>query len=129
MSQNNTSGAGRAFAVLAYIVPLLGGLVALIVDGRNQLTRVHAQQSIASVITLFLSFIVWAAGGYIIALVPGIGPIISTALFTLVIAMAVFLVINWLFSFIQALRGEARTIPLANRIAIRVFGDSSARRK
>ena len=129
MSQAKPDSDGRAFAALAYIVPLLGGIIALIADGRNHLTRVHAQQSIAALLTLVLSFIVWGAVGYIIGLVPLVGPIITISLFSLVIAMAVFLVVNWLISFLRALRGEERTIPVANRLAVRVFGDASARRK
>ncbi len=129
MSQTKPDSDGRAFAALAYIVPLLGGIIALIADGRNQLTRVHAQQSIAAVFTLVLSLIVWAVVGYIIGLVPLVGPVVTISLFSLVIAVAVFLVVNWLISFLRALRGEERTIPLANRLAIRIFGDASARRK
>ena len=73
MSQTKPDSDGRAFAALAYIVPLLGGIIALIADRRNQLTRVHAQQSIAAVFTLVLSLIVWAVVGYIIGLVPLVG--------------------------------------------------------
>ncbi|MCY3780777.1 MAG: hypothetical protein OXG78_10750 [Chloroflexi bacterium] len=114
---------------MAYIAPMVGGIIAMLADGRNQLTRVHAQQSIAAVLTLVLSFFLWAALGYDIALIPGIGPIISIALFALVIAVALFLAVNWLISFLRALRGEERTIPLGNRVAIRVFGADAMPKK
>lgn len=117
------SNAGRFFAVLAYIVPVLGGLVGLALDGRNPLTRNHAQQSIASVLLMIMSFLVWAALGYLIGLLPILGPIVSISLFSLVIAMLIFLAINWIISLLVAFRGQERTIPFANKLAGRLFDD------
>ena len=114
---------GRFFAALAYVLPLLGGLIGLAADGKNSHTRVHAQQSIAAILTLIA--VLRGLGGrwaYALALIPAIGPLLSITLFSLVIAMAIFLIINWLVNLIMALRGLERTIPFANRVALRVFG-------
>lgn len=130
MSQSKHETEARHFAVLAYVLPVIGGVIGLIADDGNPLTRVHARQSIGAVLALILSFFVWAAGGYVLSLIPIAGPILAIALFSLVIAMAIFLALNWLISLaVVALRGEERVMPLANRIAARVFGDASARRK
>ena len=115
---------GRFFAVLAYILPVLGGIIGLALDGRNPLTRVHARQSIAAVLALILSFLTWAAVGYAIGLIPIMGPILSISLFSLVVAMLIFLTLNWLISLVMALRGRERTIPFANRIVLRLFADA-----
>lgn len=115
---------GRFFAVLAYILPVLGGIIGLALDGRNPLTRVHARQSIAAVLALILSFLTWAAVGYAIGLIPIMGPILSISLFSLVVAMLIFLALNWLISLVMALRGQERTIPFANRIVLRLFADA-----
>lgn len=115
-------GESRLFAVLAYILPVVGGLIGLIADGENQLTRAHARQSIGAVLALILAFFVWAAGGYVLSLIPIAGPIVAIALFSLVIATAIFLAANWLISLAMALRGFERTIPVGNRIAARLFG-------
>jgi uncharacterized membrane protein len=115
--------------VLAYALPVIGGIIGLIADGRNPLTRVHARQSIGAVLALILSFFVWAAGGYVLSLIPIAGPIVAIALFSLVIAMAIFLAANWLISLIMALRGEERTIPFASRIVVRFFGAEAALKK
>ena len=128
MSQPTHDRSAALFAALAYILPLAGGIIALLAYRRHPLARLHAQQSIAAILTLVLSFLVWAALGYLIALIPGIGPIISIALFALVIALAIFLAINWLISLARALRGEERTIPLANRVASRVFSADSMKK-
>lgn len=119
----------RLFAALAYILPVIGGFIGLLADGDNPLTRVHARQSIAAVLTLILAFFVWAVGAYILSLVPIAGPILAIALFSLVLAMAIFLVMNWLISLAMALRGVERTIPIANRIAIRLFGSEPSLKK
>ena len=111
----------RIFAVLAYIVPVLGGIIGLAVDGHNPLTRNHAQQSIATVLALIMSFLLWAVIGYLIGLVPIMGPIVSISLFSLVVAMLIFLAINWIISLLLALRGRERTIPFANKIVGRLF--------
>ena len=122
MSKQKHDDGRRLFAALAYLVPVVGGVIGLLADGQNPLTRVHAQQSIAAVITLVLSFLVWTVVGYALALIPFFGPIFSLSLFTLVIAMAIFLLVNWIFGFVLALRGVERTIPIANRIVARLFG-------
>ena len=126
MSQPNPPDGNRLFAVLAYILPLIGGLIGLLIDGRNPLTRSHAQQSIAAIITLIASFLVWAVAGYLIAIIPGIGPIISIALFSMVIALSLFLALNWIVGLVVALRGLERKIPIANRIARRLFGSGES---
>ena len=112
---------GRFFAVLAYLLPLLGGIIGLAADRANPFTRSHAQQSIAALLTLVLSFVVWAAVGYLVGLIPLFGPIIAISLFSLIIAMFIFLAVNWLISLLVAMRGRERTIPLANRLAKRLF--------
>ena len=123
MSQSKHETGARHFAVLAYVLPVVGGIIGLIADGGNRLTRVHARQSIGAVLALILSFFLWAAGGYVLSLIPIAGPILAIALFSLVIAMAIFLSLNWLISLaVVALRGEERTIPVANRLVIRLFG-------
>ncbi|MCY4466798.1 MAG: hypothetical protein OXE46_14805 [Chloroflexi bacterium] len=120
MSQKPKEGS-RLLAALAYVLPLLGGLLGLALDRGNPLTRLHAAQSIGALLTLALSLVAWAVAGFVLAQVPVIGPIFSISLFSLVIAMAIFLAVNWIVSLWFALRGEERTIPLANRVKLRVF--------
>ena len=123
------SDESRVFAALAFVLPVVGGVIALLVDGGNPLTRAHARQSIGAALALVLSFVVWAVGGYVISLIPIAGPIVAIALFSLVIALAIFLAANWLISLAMALRGEERTIPLANRLVVRLFGADAAMKK
>ena len=116
----------RLFAMLAYALPLLGGIIGLAADRANPLTRTHAQQSIAAILTLALSFVVWAAVGYLVGLIPIVGPIVAISLFSLVIAMFIFLAANWLIGLAVAMRGQERTIPFANRLVKRLFRTTEA---
>lgn len=116
----------RLFAMLAYALPLLGGIIGLAADRANPLTRTHAQQSIAAILTLVLSFVVWAAVGYLVGLIPIVGPIVAISLFSLVIAMFIFLAANWIIGLAVAMRGQERTIPFANRLVKRLFGTTEA---
>ena len=129
MSQSKHETEARHFAALAYVLPVIGGVIGLIADGGNPLTRVHARQSIGAVLTLILAFFVWVVGGYIISLIPIAGPILAIALFSLVIAMAMFLAVNWLISLAMALRGVERTIPIGDRVVVRLFGSEPALKK
>jgi len=120
MPQNDSRASRRVFAVLAYVLPVAGGLLGLLLDGRNPLTRSHAQQSLAAVLSLILGFFTWVLAGYIIAFVPGIGPLLAIGLFSLPLALAFFIGLNWLLSLLRALRGEPRTIPIANWLVQRL---------
>ena len=124
MAQKRDVEANRLFAALAYLLPLVGGLAGLALDGGNELTRTHAKQSIGALLTMALSFVVWGVAGYALAIVPIIGPIVSISLFSLVIAMGFFLAANWVVGFVAALRGVERRIPIADRVVARTLGGS-----
>jgi len=122
MSQQKPNEDNRLFAILAYILPVIGGIVGLAVNRDNSLTRTHGQQSIGAVLTMIVTFFTWVVVAFFIALVPSVGPIISIALFGLVIAIDIFIVINWIISFVFAMRGKERVIPLSNRLVVRILG-------
>ena len=124
MAQKRKAESNRLFAALAYLLPLVGGLAGLALDGGNELTRTHAKQSIGALLTMALSFVVWGVAGYALAIVPIIGPIVSISLFSLVIAIGFFLAANWVVGLVAALRGVERRIPIADRVVARTLGGS-----
>jgi len=81
---NQANGNGRLFAILAYILPVIGGIFGLAVNRDNALTRTHAQQSIGAVLTLIFGFITWAVFAYVIALIPAIRPIVIALTYILI---------------------------------------------
>lgn len=88
--QQKPNDDGRAFATLAYILPLIGGIVGLAVNRENALTRNHAQQSIGAILSVVVGVFIWAIIGYIIVLVPAIRPVVVALTYGLVILVAVF---------------------------------------
>ena len=123
-AQGGSSNEGRIFAVLSYLLPLIGGIIGLALDKSNSLTRNHAHQSIAAVALLILGFLVWAAAGWLMGWIPFVGPIVALALFSLVMALGIFLIVQWIISLAVAARGQERQIPFANRLVPRLFPDA-----
>ena len=115
---NNTE---RTFAVLAYVLPLIGGLIGLAKNRDNPLTRNHSQQTIAAVLTMFISMVSWIVSGYLIGLIPYVGPVVSVSLFSLVLVIFLVLAIYWLIGLFHAIRGQETKFSIANRLANRLF--------
>lgn len=125
MSQYNVSKmkvaeGNRPLAAIAYIIPLVGGFVALSQD--DELAKNHGRQSIGVLVAALFILVVWAIAAYLVSFLPLFGPIIATATFALVLAFLLFFVLTWFLGFVSALRGYKTRIPLASRAANRVFG-------
>lgn len=126
MSQNQKSNSeGRLFAVLAYVLPVIGGMIGLALNGENSLTRKHAHQTIGAVLTMVVALLIWAVAGYFIALIPYVGPVTSVCLFTLVVAVYIIIVINWIVGFIHAIQGRDMDFLIASRLTKRLFGNDA----
>ena len=82
---NESNGNGRILAIIAYIIPVIGGIIGLATNRDNSLTRNHAQQTIGAVITLIVSLIVWAITAYVIAVIPVFRPIIVAVTYILIV--------------------------------------------
>ncbi|GEM_PF-6180510 len=91
---NESNGDGRIFAILAYIIPVIGGVIGLVINRGNILTRNHAQQSIGAVLTIVLGFVTWMVSAYAISLAPAIRPVLLAATFV-VIALGLLLAIYY----------------------------------
>jgi uncharacterized membrane protein len=119
---------GRLFAILAYIVPVIGGIIGIVVNGDNALTRKHSQQTIGAILTMVVTFLIWVIVGFIIALIPFVGPIAAVCLFALVIAYYILLGVSWIVGLIHAIQGRDMEFPIASRLTKRIFGDVSKRK-
>lgn len=78
------NGSGRLFAIVSYILPVIGGVVGLAINKDNALTRTHAYQSIGAVLSLIIAFVIWMGAGYFIALLPTVHSIIAVLTYILV---------------------------------------------
>lgn len=111
----------RVLAFLTYLLPIVGSLFVLLFGRRNALALYHACQSLA----LFLGVIVvpvgWAVIGWLVAQIPVAGPILAVALFALVIAAAIAVVVGWLTGLANALRARFIPIPVFGGWGDRTF--------
>ena len=82
---NKTNANGRIFAIIAYLLPVIGGIIGLASNRDNPLTRNHAQQSIGAVLTLIVGFFTWAVMAYLIALIPAIRPAVIVLTYILIV--------------------------------------------
>ena len=55
---------------------------------------------------------------------PLAGPVIAVALYGIVIALVIFLIVNWGIGLLRALQGREHKIPIANQITARLFSDA-----
>jgi len=104
-------------ALLAYFFGLIGGLVFYFLEKKNKFVRFHGMQSIllilgASVVLVGLSII-----SMVLALIPGIGVIISllVGFVTLLFALAVF--VGWLYTMYKAYKHEMYKLPIIGNMA------------
>jgi uncharacterized membrane protein len=102
----------RVLATLAYF-PVLGWLTALIT--RRPLVRFHVRQSLLLVGFVLLGFGAWVVLAWLIAFIPYVGPILSVALFALLVAIYILVIINLILGIINASRGSMRAVPMTAR--------------
>ena len=101
----------RLPAALAYI-PLIGWVYVLIFQRKNPLAVFHLRQSIIIVLSALVAGIAWAVFGWVIGLVPLLGPLLGIASFGLVIAAAIYLLVMWVSGMIYALQGKMQPLPI-----------------
>lgn len=84
-NQQKPNENGQLFAILAYILPVVGGIIGLAVNKDNALTRTHAYQSIGAVLSLILTFVTWVIVAYAIAIMPSIRSLVVLLTYALVV--------------------------------------------
>jgi uncharacterized membrane protein len=113
------SNSSRYLAFFAYLLSLPGALFVLLARRDDAFAVYHARQSLAIAIAAIAMPLVWAIVAWICAWIPLVGAIIGLALFALVIAAYVGLLVDSIIGMVYALQGKARRTPLAGPFAIR----------
>jgi uncharacterized membrane protein len=98
-------------AFLAYLLPVVGWVYALVAHRKNSFVVFHAKQAIGLVLFLVLVFAGWAVAGYLLAMIPYLA-IIASVMFTLVIAAFIFGLVAWIMGMLNALRGIIAFLPI-----------------
>src|SRR3989344_2670110 len=94
------------FAFLATFFTIIGFIIVLIANKKSDYVKFYTKQSLVVFITIVIAGII--SGMFV--WIPPIGPIINTLLNLFIIAL-------WLFSWIYALSGDKKEVPLIGHLA------------
>jgi uncharacterized membrane protein len=116
----NVSKSKRHAAFLAYLLPIFGWLYVLLFHRKDELAVYHAKQSLVLTMTAVGAPAVWALVAWIVSWIPWAGPVISAALFTLVILTYLFLAVDWVIGMVYALYARMQPVPVLGGWAERI---------
>lgn len=102
----------RHLAFLAYLLSIFGSLYVLLFHRKDGFARYHAKQSLGLTIIAVCAPAVWALIAWIAVWIPLVGPVMAAALFSLVIATYIALIVSWFIGMIYALQAEMKPLPL-----------------
>ena len=106
------SETSRIWALLAYLLLIVGWLLVMLLRRNDSFARYHAHQSLRMMIATILTPLLWAVASWLAIFVPLAGPMFAAASFALVIAVALAFVIAWILGMVNALRGQRKPLPL-----------------
>jgi uncharacterized membrane protein len=111
----------RLFALLAYLLPLLGSLLVFMLDRKNVFARYHACQALALVLIAVLMPLAWLIAAWLAAWVPLAGAPLGIALFALVVAGYIAMAIAWLVGLYNSATGKLNAAPIFGGWGDRLF--------
>lgn len=109
----------RLPAFLAYLLLIFGWLYVFLWHRDNRLAVYHVKQSIALVVAAVGTIIGWAVIAWLISWIP-FGAILGAASFSLVIAVYVLIVIDWIIGMVYAWQAKTKPVPVLGRLALRI---------
>ena len=110
----------RHLAFLSYLLSIVGWLYVLLFHRKDKFAVFHAKQSMLLTLLAVGVPLVWAIVGWIISWIPVWGFIIAVALFTLVIAVYIILVVDWIIGMVYALQAKTKPHPVVGGWAVRI---------
>lgn len=109
----------RILAFLAYLLPALGWIIALLVGRRSRFVMYHLKQAIALLAFLVAVGAGWAAFTWLSGWAPGLFTV-GVASFSLVIAAALFGLVALIIGMSHALGARMRPLPIVGAWARRL---------
>lgn len=111
----------RLWALLAYLLPLAGPLLVIGVQRRSAFSLYHACQALALLLGVVVVPGLWAVLGWLVAWIPLVGPVVTMASFSLVVAALMMVVVAWLSGIVKVLRGRMDPLPFFGAWGERLF--------
>jgi len=112
----------RTLAFLAYLLPVIGPLLVLLADRKNTFALYHACQSLGLTLIAIAVPIAWAVCAWLLMWIPLAGALLAAALFALVVAAYITLLIAWLVGMSNALRDQLAPAPVFGGWGERLLG-------
>jgi uncharacterized membrane protein len=106
------SQSSRYLAFISYLLSLPGALFVLLARRDDPYAVYHARQSLRLVIAAIAAPLIWVVLAWVLAWIPLVGGMLAVALFALVIATEVGVLISWIGGVIYSLKGQVRPLPL-----------------
>ena len=99
-------------AFLAYLLLVIGWIYVLVARRNDRFAMFHVRQSITLVLATIVMSVVWVVFAWILGLVPLLGPPLSIASFSLVIATLIYVFILWIMGMVFALQSKTQALPI-----------------
>ena len=106
------SQSSRYLAFISYLLSLPGALFVLLARRDDPYAVYHARQSLRLANVAIATPLIWAVVAWALAWIPLAGGMLGVALFALVIATEVGVLISWIGGMIYSLKGQVRPLPL-----------------
>lgn len=120
---NGLSGAARVWSAVAWLVPMLGPVLALLAGG-HPFPRHHARQSLVVSATAVVVFLAWAALGWVLTWIPIVGATMGAMLFAGVPMVLATTLVAHVFGLVYAWQGRFTLVPLYGSLLRAVLGSA-----
>ncbi|MCL2472804.1 MAG: hypothetical protein FWF26_03910 [Treponema sp.] len=112
----------KILCLVAYVFSLPGVIIVRIAGRKNRFCLQHARRSLELFLFMLFLMILWYIVTYILMLIPYGGFPVAMALFGLVTAAAVFVIILCLAGIINVLRGKTIVFPFITSFFYKIEG-------
>lgn len=108
---------GKLFAVLAYLLGIIGFLIVLLAKKDNKFAMYHAKQSLVLIIAALIIFIPGSIITAIIGIIPVIGWIIALVLSLVMMVIGLCFLVFVVLGIINAINLQMKPLPVIGKFA------------
>jgi len=110
----------KILCIIAYVFSLPGAIVVRIAGRKNRFCLHHARRSVELFLFMLFLVILWYIVTYVLMLIPYGGFPLAMALFGLVTAAAVFVIVLSIMGIISVLRGKTIVLPFITSLFYKI---------
>jgi uncharacterized membrane protein len=111
---------GKVFAIIAYVLGILGFLIVLLAKRDNKFAMYHAKQSLVLNIAAIVGIIAVSIVGAILSVIPYIGLIFSLLASLLILAVYIGTIVLWIIGIMNAAKNVEKPLPYIGQYAEKI---------